>query len=134
MIEQPSETVETGPTTTSPVRLGFNEIVPGFGPSQGPESPQNAGPIIPEFNLDQQMMAQHRRSTAARRKGPGQAKATESEPKPAVEPETQVRRSNPGRSVWSTVMVPQHNDIIADIVARDLARLCGRPWRPLESD
>ena len=129
MIEPSGEAYETDNDLSNPARLGFNEIIPGL--SSAPEEPhaqqeQEAGVHLPEFDLGQQMMARHRRAATAKRRGPGQQKQAD------VAPEADVPAARPkqAQTAWSTVTVPQHNAIIADIVARALARLCGARWRP----
>jgi hypothetical protein len=129
VIEPSGEAYEKDNDLPNSARLGFNEIIPGL--SSAPEEhsvqpDQDIGIHIPEFDLGQHMMARHRRAATAMRRGPGQQKQAD------VEPEANVQAARPkqAQAAWSTVTVPQHNAIIADIVARDLARLCGARWRP----
>jgi len=126
LIEQSGDAYDTGKDVTDTARLGFNEIVPGLSatPKAHCAQPdQDSGVHIPEFDLGQQMMARHRRAATAKRRGPGQQKQADVAPAPHV-PAARTQ------SAWSTVTVPQHNAIIADIVARDLARLCSMRPRP----
>ncbi len=122
MIEQSGEVHETDHTMSGTVRLGFNEIIPGSS-SVGEEhsAQQKTGPLIPEFDLEQHTMAQQRRSTAAKRRGPGQQRQSEAEP----EFDLELARPEQTPVAWPSISVPRYNAIIADIVARDLARLCG---------
>ena len=104
-------------------RLGFHEIIPGLGSEHaaGEQSP----PIdIPEFNLDHQMMAGHRKATAQRRVGSGQKTADTGELNtplgdsvPVVHPESPV-------VVLATFMSHDVNAVVADMVRRDIDRLC----------
>jgi len=106
-------------------------MIPGLSSIQG-EDPggQDTGPLVPEFNLERQMMALHRRATAAKRRGPGQHKQAEVKPAPVV----QVARPEQTHTAWPTFSVPRYNAVIADIVAKDLARLCsgnGGRWNQI---
>jgi hypothetical protein len=68
---------------------------------------------IPQFNLADDIMAWQRRLIAIRRKGPG---VNASENVVAVESSVGVIESSSYASQW--------DPIIADIVARDIERLC----------
>jgi hypothetical protein len=70
---------------------------------------------IPTFDLAKQIMAEHRKITAVKRKGPGK-KAKHLKKQHPVE--LIARKVVPG----SIVSGPQQ--IIADIVARDIENLC----------
>jgi hypothetical protein len=76
------------------------------------EQPKNE---IPRFNLAEKIMAEQRRITAVRRKGPGQEENQEheQEAKPVSNAEEQVRPA-----------LSEEEQIIADIVARDIKRFC----------
>jgi len=71
---------------------------------------------IPEFNLAEQIMAEQRKTSAVKRKGPGQKNV-------AVKKEPQQRRSV---HIDSTPppLSSLCRQIIADIVAKDIERLC----------
>ena len=70
---------------------------------------------IPKFNLAEQIMAEHRKNTAIRRKGPGKkAKA----PKKLHPAESIARNVKPGP------IVSEPGQIIAEIVARDIEKHC----------
>jgi hypothetical protein len=68
------------------------------------DNQESSGPAqIPQFDLARQIMAEQRRVTAARRKRPGPAAI------PGPEP----------------VTGPSPGSVLAQIVARDIERLCG---------
>ncbi len=71
---------------------------------------------IPRFDLAEQIMAEQRKITAIRRKAPG--KKTEAQPKwPQAKPAGYgIERSIP----WEA----EQDQIIAEIVARDIEKLC----------
>ena len=70
---------------------------------------------IPKFDLADQIMAEHRKITAIRRKGPGK-KANP--PKKLHPAESIARNVKPGP------IVSEPGQIIAEIVARDIEKLC----------
>ena len=76
---------------------------------------------IPKFNLAEEIMAEHRKITAIRRKGPGEkevAQKQELEAEPVVDT---TRQPKPALS--------EQKQIIAEIVARDIESLCrGSSW------
>lgn len=69
---------------------------------------------VPKFNLAEKIMAEQRRITAVRRKGPGQEEAQEQE------------KTEQGGGIKKQVppVLSEEEQIIADIVARDIKRLC----------
>ena len=72
---------------------------------------------IPKFDLAEQIMAEHRKNTAIRRKGPGKKAKTPKKPHPA---------ESIARKVKPRPIVSEPGQIIAEIVARDIERLCRR--------
>jgi len=70
---------------------------------------------IPKFDLAGQIMAEHRKITAIRRKGP--AKNSKS-----------VKKQHPAeliaRSIKPSPIIPGPEQVIAEIVARDIENLC----------
>lgn len=70
---------------------------------------------IPKFDLAEQIMAEHRKITAVRRKGPGKKAKAPKKPHPA---ESIARNVKPG----SISLGPEQ--VIAEIVARDIENLC----------
>ena len=85
--------------------------------------PPEGGDDIPTFDLGEKILAEQRRMTARKRKGPGV-------PEPAVDPESNgiEDETPPAARVASTETVPddvaQLQQIVADIVSRDIERLC----------
>jgi hypothetical protein len=70
---------------------------------------------IPKFDLAEQIMAEHRKITAIRRKGPGKKAKAPKKPHPA---ESIARNVKPG----PISLGPEQ--VIAEIVARDIENLC----------
>jgi len=70
---------------------------------------------IPKFDLAEQIMAEHRKITAVRRKGPGKKAKAPKKPHPA---ESIARNVKPGQ----ISLGPEQ--VIAEIVARDIENLC----------
>ena len=69
---------------------------------------------IPKFDLAEQIMAEHRKNSSIRRKAPGHKN-------------TAPNRQQAQHVTHMTVrppMPPQEDKIIADIVARDIQKLC----------
>ncbi len=101
-----------------PQRLGFKEIVPG---RDDMDTHETGGPTpveIPAFDLGRQMMAQHRKVIATRRKGPAKQSQTPASCNPPV---TSYPVKSPRN--WAVYATKEQMDIIADIVARDIERL-----------
>ncbi len=92
--------------------LRAEDIIPGA--ETGDESEGKEVREVPKFDLAGQIMAEHRRATADRRKGPGAG---------AVKEEVgRVERVGSRRMVVAT---PKPDEIIREIVARDIRRFCG---------
>ena len=78
---------------------------------------------IPSFDLGEKILAEQRRRTARKRKGPGG-------PEPEIKPESNgiEEETSSAATVGSTEAVPddvaQLQQIVADIVSRDIERLC----------
>jgi hypothetical protein len=70
---------------------------------------------IPKFDLAKQIMAEHRKITAVKRKGPGKKVKSTNKQHPA---ELIARNVIPGP------IVSGQQQIIAEIVARDIENLC----------
>ncbi|MBN1507905.1 MAG: hypothetical protein JW955_13725 [Sedimentisphaerales bacterium] len=93
------------------------DVIPPFNASSNAQ--QGAGQI-PTFDLAENILAEHRRTAARRRKAPSQAQA---------EPEVQPV----GSVVKTHVVEPPPQDlldlhrVVAEIVARDIERLCKKP-------
>ena len=72
---------------------------------------------IPKFDLSEQIMAEQRKITAIKRKGPG---------KMARPPKKQHPAESIGRNVMPRPILSGPEQIIAEIVARDIEDLCIR--------
>jgi hypothetical protein len=100
------------------VPSSFDLPQPGPKPvSNTPASPpkaEQAKSEVPRFDLAEKIMAEQRRITAVRRKGPGQEETQEQE---KTEPVGGIKKQVPPA-------LSEEEQIIADIVARDIGRLC----------
>ena len=102
--------------------LRAHDIIPGrvkdSNDRSGAESPAQIKSEVPKFDLAENIMAEQRKATAGRRKRPG------------IKAESQVQK----RKVLSTacdiesqrVSLSEEDRVIAEIVARDIARLQGQ--------
>lgn len=85
--------------------------------------PLAAVPEIPTYDLGENILAEYRQAASRRRKGPGQV-------------ETEPRTSPERAAETAHVVEPPSQDlaelqrIVAEIVARDIDRLCRQPGRP----
>lgn len=71
---------------------------------------------IPRFNLAEKIMAEQRRITAVRRKGPGQTDEAQKQEREA---------ESAGHTIGQpTAALSEQEQIIVEIVARDVERLC----------
>lgn len=103
-------------------RLGFNEIIPG---SHLPGDTGEHTVNIPEFDLNRQMMADHRKLASAKRRGPG-GKST-----PDDNIACQVEQTGDMAPAYHSFIGNLFTDtnadqqaIIGQIVKRDIERLC----------
>jgi hypothetical protein len=80
------------------------------------------GPVIPEFDLGERILAEQRRMTARKRKAPG---ASDIEPGGRTQDKPVAPR--PSLAAPSAEELLQLQQIVADIVARDIERLCAGP-------
>ena len=71
---------------------------------------------IPRFNLAEEIMAEQRRITAVRRKGPGQTDEAQKQVQ-EVEPVSDTKEQ-------MSAELSEQEQIIVEIVARDVERLC----------
>lgn len=99
------------------------------GGSTHPAEQPPADSVVPTFDLAEHILAEHRRTASRRRKAPGQGRVEpEPTPEPAVVAKTCVAELSPPPS-----LSPDARDlhqVVADIVARDIERLCRQPGRP----
>ncbi len=83
---------------------------------------------IPDFDLGEKILAEQRRMTAKKRRAPGA---------PASESERQAHNEQTDTTPRMPLATPSSDDlvqlqrIVADIVARDIERLCAGPGRAL---
>ena len=100
-------------TPSRPI-LRAKDIIPGVA---GPADKGVSNTDIPRFDLAEDIMAEHRRLTAVRRKGPGGPEPANLTPSPLP---VAVRPSQSIHSFSEEFSDP----IIAGIVARDIERFC----------
>ena len=122
--QQPGQKVPTPPAVPGPspekraVPTSVNLPQPGPKPAANtpaaPKTPEQAKSEIPRFDLAEKIMAEQRRITAVRRKGPGQT--DEGQDKEAESVCDAKKQVPPALSA--------EEQIIAEIVARDIERLC----------
>lgn len=81
-----------------------------------PPKVEQAKSEVPRFDLAEKIMAEQRRITTVRRKGPGQIE----------EAQEQERGASPGGGIKEQVPIALSGEeqIISEIVARDIERLC----------
>ena len=106
--------------------LRAKDIIPGAArPAGKDEGVSNTD--IPRFDLAEDIMAEHRRLTAGRRKGPDSPAPVNLTPSPALRKQTEwavaLRPSQSSHS-FSEGFNYISDPIIADIVTRDIERLC----------
>lgn len=90
--------------------LRAKDIIPST--SSAPASQQKSADI-PKLDLGKQIMAQHRKVTAVKRKSPGQPIAAK---KAVAKPSVNLRVPEPPTA-------SKYNPLIAEIVSRDIKRL-----------
>jgi len=83
-------------------------------PTRSEDEMQETGEI-PKFNLAEQIMAEQRKITAIRRKGPG---------KMAKPPQKKHPAESIGRNFMPRPVLSGPEQIISEIVARDIEELC----------
>ena len=96
--------------------LRATDVIPPF--NQNAQPPQD-GAEIPSYDLAENILAEQRRAAGRRRRGPGRV-----EPEPAGLAPVGATHASPVQDLSEL----QH--VVAEIVARDIERLCRRPERP----
>jgi hypothetical protein len=112
-------------TPRRPDILRAKDIMPGAaGPAGKGEGVSNTD--IPRFDLAEDIMAEYRRLTAVRRKGPGGPEPANLTPSPGLPVPVMGLAIPSGRPSQSIHSFPEgfSDPIIAGIVARDIERLC----------
>jgi hypothetical protein len=109
--------------------LRAKDIIPGSASPAGKgEGVSNAD--IPRFDLAEDIMSEHRRLTTGRRKGPAGPAPVDVTPVPpsSSAPMPAVKKPSRSRYGFSEGINAASDPIIADIVARDIDRLCRGLW------
>ena len=99
--------------------LRAKDIIPGVARPAADEGVSNID--IPRFDLAEDIMAEQRRLTVVRRKGPGSPEPVNLTPSPGL-------RSSQSRHSFSEAFNDISDPIIADIVTRDIERFCSGFW------
>jgi hypothetical protein len=99
--------------------LRAKDIIPGVARPAADEGVSNID--IPRFDLAEDIMAEQRRLTVVRRKGPGSPEPVNLTPSPCLP--VAVRPSQ-SRHSFSEGFNDISDPLIADIVTRDIKRLC----------
>ncbi|MBN1362457.1 MAG: hypothetical protein JW993_17810 [Sedimentisphaerales bacterium] len=97
---------------------------PGGAASRKPEEAAIERTTVPEFDLGEKILAEQRRMTAKKRRAPGTPEGKQSSPV--------IESSVPSRTPLALPCAEdlvQLQRIVAEIVARDIERLCTRPAR-----
>jgi hypothetical protein len=117
MAEKERQTDEYN-TPRRPI-LRAKDIIPGVAKPVADEGVSNTD--IPRFDLAEDIMAEQRRLTAVRRKGPGSPEPVNLTPSPGLPVAARPSRSSHSFSEGFNYI---SDPIIADIVTRDIERLC----------
>ena len=122
MAENERQTDDLKPTRRPDI-LRARDIIPGSDNPIGKDKAVN-NTDIPQFDLAEDIMAEHRRRIASRRKGPGSPIPANIPPAPR--PSAPVPSPKPQHSIFgfSNGCNTTADPVIADIVARDIERFC----------
>ena len=95
--------------------LRAHDVIPPYGPERS-----EGKVIIPKFDLSREIMAGHRQATAEKRQGPGEKAGGPERRDSADGRDCRVERLQSERT--------GEDRVLAEIVARDIARLCGTAY------
>ena len=128
-MQQPGQKAPTGPAAPGPApakrtiptgsALPQPETKPAATTPSVPPAAEQAKSDIPRFDLAEKIMAEQRRITAVRRKGPGQQDEVQEQEREA---ESLSNTEEPVPQALS-----EEEQIIAEIVSRDIEVLCRDP-------
>jgi len=79
---------------------------------------------IPKFDVSKRILSQQRNTTAARRTAPGKSRPNEPQPAEVISLTIKEVPAPKSQAREAIVTQPSHNWLIAEIVARDISRLC----------
>jgi hypothetical protein len=83
---------------------------------------------IPAYDLAENILAEQRRAAGRRRRGPGRPVETQDLASPPSSRGSGARLSAPDLATQDLLELQR---VVAEIVAKDIARLCHRPERPV---
>jgi hypothetical protein len=107
--------------------LRAKDIIPGAASPVG-KGDGVSNVDIPRFDLAEDIMAEHRRLTTGRRKGPAGPAPVDITPVPRQSAPLPAVKPSRSRYGFSEGINAPSDPIIADIVARDIERLCRGLW------
>ncbi len=112
-------------TPRKPDILRAKDIIPGAADPAG-KGDGVSNTDIPRFDLAEDIMSEHRRLTTGRRKGPGGPPPADLTPVPTPSTPLPAANKRPflSRYGFSEGFNAAGDPVIADIVARDIERLC----------
>jgi hypothetical protein len=113
--EKTSQSVKKGETTLDDTSQIPIETIASK--AAAPAEPGRGKTEIPKFDLAEDIMAEQRKVTSIRRKAPGKKPAAQSHERKVV--------STSYKTVQQAPSLSKQDEIITEIVARDIARLCG---------
>ena len=106
------EPFQPGPSRPKDGVLRARDVIPPYG-----DAKREGKVVIPKFDLSREIMAPERKATAQKRQGPGEKTAVQEHPPEAHGRNTYIGPPGPKRA--------GEDRVLAEIVARDIARLCG---------
>lgn len=103
------------------------DVIPPFGKNVPP--PEDVGDI-PSYDLAENILAEQRQAAGQRRRGPGAGGGTKTDDRrPATEGAAVLRSLSSVLRDPAAPDLPDIQRVVAEIVARDIERLCRRPDR-----
>jgi len=100
--------------------LRARDIIPGSEKPAKKEKTEESE--IPRFDLAEDIMAEHRKVTSGKRKAPLKKTEVTDEMNMQVKPQDRTNKNNISREAMQ--LASEMEQIVAEIVARDIERLC----------
>lgn len=103
------------------------DVIPPFGKNV---QPREDGVEIPSYDLAENILAEQRQAAGQRRRGPGASGGTKTDDRrPTTEGGAVLRSLSSVFRDPAAPDLPELQRVVAEIVARDIERLCRRPDR-----